>query len=194
MSAQNLFSTAYLNHQLLPKFNSIRRLDPNIARPKLNCGDSDLDEFFSKDSIESDKQLLSVTYLVLGEKDEKLAFLSLSNDSIKKEILPRSTFQRITRPLPRQKRYSSMPAVKLGRLATKKEFQGLGIGTDILYFLKFWFTNGNKTGCKFILVDAYNNDNTINFYKKNGFDFLIAKEDKEQHTRLMYFDLITFRK
>lgn len=176
----------------MPKFNSLQRLGLDETRPEFDCGDSDLNEFFSNDSIESDKQLLSVTYLALGEEKEELAFFSLSNDSIKKEVLPRSTFKRLVQKLHRQKRYSSMPAVKLGRLATKTNYQGQGVGTDILDFLKYWFTDDNKTGCKFILVDAYDNDRTIKFYKDNGFDFLTIKENKTPSTRLMYFDLITF--
>ncbi len=85
-----------------------------------------------------------------------------------------------------------MQAVKIGRLATKNIYQGQGVGRDILDYLKYWFTNGNKTGCKFILVDAYNNGRTVKFYKENGFDFLTVNDEKDK-TRLMYFDLITFR-
>lgn len=87
-----------------------------------------------------------------------------------------------------------MPAVKLGRLGTKTGCQSNGVGKDIIDFLKIWFTEGNKTGCKFILVDAYNKDRVIKFYRDNGFQFLINSiEDRQQPTRLMYFDLITFR-
>jgi len=91
MNALNLFSSAYQNRHLqkLPKFSSLRRLGFYEARPDFDCGDADLNEYFSIDSIESDSQLLSVTYLVLGEESEEIAFISLSNDSIKKEILPR---------------------------------------------------------------------------------------------------------
>ena len=84
-----------------------------------------------------------------------------------------------------------MPAVKIGRLATRAALQSGGIGKDMLDYVKYWFTNGNKTGCKFVLVDAYNKPRIIKFYKDNGFDFLIR--DEKEETRLMYFDLITFR-
>ena len=88
-----------------------------------------------------------------------------------------------------------MPAVKIGRLATASLLQGDGIGTKILDIVKMWFTKGNKTGCRFIIVDANNNPRTLSFYKKNGFLFLdehsTSKEDK---TRLMFFDLQTFKK
>lgn len=58
-------------------------------------------------------------------------------------------------------------------------------------YLKIWFTQGNKTGCRFLLVDAYNQKKTLDFYAKNGFKFLVSKDEKDK-TRIMYFDLIQF--
>lgn len=84
-----------------------------------------------------------------------------------------------------------MPAVKIGRLGTSQDLHGKGYGTIVLDFLKAWFTEGNKTGCRFLVVDAYNENNVIKFYKKNGFEFLTSA-DEEENTRIMYFDLITF--
>jgi len=84
-----------------------------------------------------------------------------------------------------------MPAVKIGRFAVSKKHQSAGIGSQIMSGIKYDFTNGNKTGCRFIIVDAYNNQKTINFYRNNGFDFLL-NDDKKEETRLMFFDLMTF--
>jgi len=69
----------------------LNRLNPDDSRPPFDCGDSDLNEFFAKDSVVSGKELLSVTYTL--ESDGKvIAFFSVSNDSIKKETLPKSRF------------------------------------------------------------------------------------------------------
>ncbi|RLJ15938.1 GNAT family N-acetyltransferase [bacterium endosymbiont of Escarpia laminata] len=169
----------------------IKRLDPEHPRPPFNCSDQDLNEFYQQDSITSGEQLLSVTYVALHDKNV-IAFFSVSNDAIKKEDLTGSRFKRLVKKLPRQKRYSSMPAVKIGRLAVTANMQRQGVGKDILDFLKVWFTIRNKTGCRFIIVDAYNTSDVTSFYEKNGFTFLIAS-DTEDKTRLMYFDLATFR-
>jgi GNAT superfamily N-acetyltransferase len=80
-----------------------------------------------------------------------------------------------------------MPAVKIGRLGINVLIQRRGIGTELLDFIKYWFTHGNKTGCRFVIVDAYNKENVINFYERNGFKFLLTDDDKDS-TRLMYFD------
>jgi GNAT superfamily N-acetyltransferase len=169
----------------------IRRLSPSDLRPHFDCRDIDLNEFFAIDSIVAGRELLSVTYVVeVG--DVVVAFFSVSNDAVKKEFLEKPTFRRLSRKIPQPKRYSTLPAVKIGRLATAIDFQGSGVGSEVLDFLKNWFTSGNKTGCRFIIVDAYNNPRAVNFYKKNGFSFLL-NTDGAQKTRLMIFDLMTVK-
>jgi GNAT superfamily N-acetyltransferase len=170
----------------------LKRLDPADPRPQFTCGDADIDEFFAVDSIAGGKELLSVTYAFVDEAGEVLGFFSLSNDSIKREDLGRSTFERVLKLVPFRKRYRSMPSVKIGRIGVSQAGQRTGTGTKILDYLKAWFTVGNKTGCRFLVVDAYNTPKVVNFYTKNGFVFLHAKDEQEQ-TRIMYFDLITFR-
>lgn len=51
------------------------------------------------------------------------------------------------------------------------------------------FTHGNRTGCRFITVDAYSD--AVGFYQKCGFDF-ISEKDRNDITRLMYYDLKRF--
>ena len=171
---------------------TIRRLSADDERPYFDCGDTDLNEFFAKDSIENTRELMSVTYVV-EDNDMLLAFFSLSNDAIKKtDVVDKPILKKLLKAIPQRKRYSTFPAAKICRLATNAVCQGNGTGSDILDYLKYWFTNGNKTGCRFIIVDAYNNPKTINFYQKNGFNFLL-KSDENEHTRLMFFDLASIR-
>lgn len=168
------------------------RLDPEIERGEFTCGDDDLDEYYRVDSIQGAKELISVSYAIVDDADTTTAFFSLSNDSIKKELLPRSAYKRLLKSVPHGKRYSSMPAAKIGRLGVSSSSSRRGHGTWILDFIKYWFTHGNKTGCRFLLVDAYNTDRPLGFYRKNGFQFLTV-EDKSKDTRIMYFDLVKFR-
>lgn len=67
------------------------------------------------------------------------------------------------------------------------------VGSEMLDFIKGFFTNNNKTGCRFITVDAYNEPEILGFYRKNSFDFLTVKDEKDA-TRLMYFDLRSFKR
>jgi ribosomal protein S18 acetylase RimI-like enzyme len=96
------------------------------------------------------------------------------------------------------------PGVLIGRLGVGSEFAGRGIGSETLDFVKGWFySSDNKTGCRFIIVDAVNEPHVISFYQKNGFVPLFSSEEQEflytggrkgepitLDTRLMYFDLL----
>lgn len=166
------------------------RLNGDEERPSFDCNDKDLNEFFNKDSKNGSKDLVTVTYAV--EADGVLAaFFCVSNDSIRSEDTSKSKFKKIRSGMTPSKKFSSMPAVKIGRLAAIKK--GGGTGSLILDLIKVWFTKENKTGCRFIIVDARNTDKVINFYKKNGFDFLDTDfKCKSDRTRLMFFDLFTF--
>lgn len=88
---------------------------------------------------------------------------------------------------PNEKRLKSYPAVKLCRLGVDVSAKKHRIGTTILNYIKSMFVIDNKTGCRFLTVDAYLN--AVPFYEKNGFRFMNS-EDDDPHTRLMYFDLM----
>ena len=74
-----------------------------------------------------------------------------------------------------------------------------GIGTQVLDMLKQYFRYEIKSACRFLVVDAYNNDDTLRFYENNGFLFVFPEEEDEKkflkknalETRLMVFDLIS---
>ena len=85
-----------------------------------------------------------------------------------------------------QKRLRSYPAIKIGRLAIAKSAQRQSIGTYLLEFIEDFFIVDNKSGCRFVTVDAY--ADAIPFYIKNNYLFL-NNDDEDNRTRVMYFDL-----
>lgn len=129
--------------------------------------------------------------------------ITLANDSIKLKLLAKSALNRLQRGVPNSKRGINYPAVLIGRLGVSAEDRGFGlnIGSQIVAFVKDWFrSSDNKTGCRFIVVDAYNNPRTLHFYEKNGFkllykteqeerDFLELNDEESLETRFMFFDL-----
>lgn len=169
------------------------------------CSNLDLNDFFQNDCIAFANELMGKTYCFTLDSDSKniVCSFTISNDSIKTRILPNARKKKVLKNIPSQKRFKSYPAVLIGRLGVSKEFTSLGIGTELLNFIKSWFIErDNKTGCRFIIVDSYNTNEALNFYKKNGFNFLFSSEEQEKtatdvsndsqiKTRLMYFDLIT---
>lgn len=174
---------------------------------KFDCGHADLNDFFRNDSFKYSKELFGKTYcFVLNDNpSEIVCAFTVANDSIKQNQLPNSRKKILTASIPREKIMRSYPAVLIGRLGVSTNFKKQGIGTELLDFIKLWFIDeNNKTGCRFIVVDAYNDECVLNFYKKNGFVFMFSTEEQEKnylkvktdyklHTRFLYFDLVLIR-
>jgi len=169
------------------------RLSPDLKIGDFDCGDADLNEFLRDDATTYLTELLSVTYLVMDKK-RIAGFFSLSNDKLTcapDEDGTKATWNRLQRAIPNKKRRKSYPAVKVGRLGVCADMQRSGLGRQILDWLKILFLTANRTGCRFITVDAYNNPRTIGFYERNDFRFLTPADEKAD-TRQMYFDLKPF--
>jgi hypothetical protein len=88
--------------------------------------------------------------------------------------------------------YSTYPAVKIGRLGVNIKYQRNHIGTHLLNITKEFFLSHNRTGCRFLTVDAYSDSITTSFYMNNGFQFL-WDEDAGEPTRIMYFNLKRYK-
>ena len=175
----------------------------NFCHP-FSCDDKDLDDFFQNDVINYDKQLLGkpyAFYLLNNQKIIVCAF-TLSNSSIDSRHLPNSRRKKLMENIPHEKSLSSFPATLIGRLGVNKDFSGKGIGTELIDFLKRWLLEKeNRTACRFLTVDAYNNKKTLQYYENNSFKYLFSTEqqekqhigipeEKELKTRLLYFDLL----
>ena len=174
-----------------------------------DCANQDLNDFFAYDALNYSSELLGKSYcFTLDESPEILVCaFTISNDSIKTINLPNARKKKVTKDIPRHKHMRSYPAVLIGRLGVHKDFRKIQdedqrIGDQLMDFIKSWFVDGgNKTGCRFIVVDAYNTFQPTRYYESNGFTFLFSTEDQEKEytglpldqnlqTRLLYFDLI----
>lgn len=120
------------------------------------------------------------------------AYFSLANDRVSlSDFADKTEFNRFRRNrFPNEKRMKSYPAGKLCRFGVSHAYQGKALGAFLIDFIKAFFIFDNKTGCRFITVDAYRS--AMPFYKKNGFLPLLEEDDGEM-TRLFYFDLADYR-
>jgi hypothetical protein len=169
-----------------PQYN-IRRLEKQEIVKSFDCGDADLNNFILNESLLYRKELLAVSYAVEDNSKSVIAYFSLANDRVSlSDFEDKTAFNRFRRHrFVNEKRLKSYPAVKICRfgvdLMVKKH-----IGTRVLNFIKSYFIEDNKTGCRFITVDAYSS--AIPFDLKNGFEPLTS-DDENDATRLLYFDL-----
>ena len=171
---------------MIENANLVRLTPTHLIKP-FDCGHSDLNDFILNDAKKYHEKLLAVTYLLENEK-ETIAFFSLLNDKISLlDVESGNRWKRLFKEkMPLGKRFNSYPAMKIGRLGVSLNYKGQGIGTMILDYLKEWFISNNRTGCRYITVDAYSV--SLGFYQRNQFDFLTNK-DQNDETRLMYYDL-----
>ncbi len=196
--------------ELLARCELVRASEKRLTECQpFTCGESDLDEFFAKDCLINQSRLLGKTYLFcLKEQPETIVTaFSLSNDSIRltNRITDEYKEQFLDDTDLHDKSLKRFPAVLIGRLGTNKDFTGQGYGTAIMDFIKVLFRTNNRTGCRFLIVDALNRPETLHYYEKNGFHYLIDDERLEAkymgigvgrlplNTRLMYFDLLKIK-
>lgn len=196
--------------QLLTECDIIRATPERLKQCKpFSCNDEDLDEFFAKDCLVNQRKLLGKTYLfcLKNSPDTIVTAFSLSNDSIRltNRLTDEYKEQFLEDTDLHDKSLKRFPAVLIGRLGTNSKYAGKGYGSAIMDFIKVLFRTNNRTGCRFLIVDALNRPETLHYYEKNGFNYLIADERLEAkymgigvgrlplNTRLMYFDLLKLK-
>ena len=193
---------------ILEKDFLFRRYNKDLAGklPAFDCGDEDLNAFFQEDAFNYDAQLLGRSYCFLSALEGDIAAVfTLSNSAIRVAELPNNAKRRLVKLIPWVKQGRNYPAVLIGRLGVSRKYRNQKIGSQIIDFIKAWFlSNHNKTGCRFVVVDAYNKEDVLHFYSNasNKFSFLFKEESQEKlynsipadenlKTRQMYFDLAT---
>ena len=161
-----------------------------------NCGERyyDLNDFIINDAPLYSKELFAVTYL-MEDESAPIAYFSLANDRIGIEDFHDTTsYNRFRRKrFVNSKRIKHYPAVKICRLGVDVSRQYAGVGTKIMNFIKFFFLDDNKTGCRYITVDAH--IDAVPFYMKNGFELLrdIQITESLDSTVLMFYDLMALK-
>lgn len=167
----------------------IRRLGKGETVKSFNCGDEDLNDFILNEAVQYRQARLAVTYVIeIKGTDTAVGFFSLANDRVSiSDFQNKTEFNRFRKKrFINEKRLKSYPAAKICRLGVDLAAKGQSLGTFILDFIKSYFVIDNKTGCRFITVDAY--INAVPFYLKNNFLPLSEEADTDQ-TKLLFFDL-----
>jgi GNAT superfamily N-acetyltransferase len=179
--------------------NTVRHLDGwclsqfhDLPVEGFDCGDADLNEYFLEDAIEARAQMTCETFALRHDNapETVLGLVSVCNDVVAVKQL--RLFPQFSSTPEGKFNYKEWPAVKIARLAIRKEIQGQDIGSHLMNLLKSLFVFHNRTGCRVMTTDAYNDERVLRFYQKNDFQFLTEK-DKERKTRSMWFDLLTWK-
>ncbi|HLD80297.1 MAG: hypothetical protein A2822_01280 [Candidatus Staskawiczbacteria bacterium RIFCSPHIGHO2_01_FULL_41_41] len=142
--------------------------------------EKELVKFLKEDALDNQDKRISMTYLwFLKETNELIGYFTLLNDKITLKGNLEQFFKdkNIT--------YSTLPSLKIARLAVDNRFLRKGIGTLMIEYIvrRAKSISIKIAGCRFVTVDA--KKNSIPFYLKN--EFKIFKEEKD--TIFMHLDV-----
>lgn len=173
-----------------------------------DCGRDDINDFFRYDAAKYQSELFGKTYFFCLPDRRVVAAFTVANASIFTKHLPTSRRRKIGYEIHHEKGLINYPAVLLGRLGVDKEFRGNHIGAQIIEFVAGWFSSDeNFSGCRHLIVDAYNEKSLIDFYRKSGMELFFSTEEQELtyrnwdiekdgplKTRLLFRDLILLKR
>jgi GNAT superfamily N-acetyltransferase len=162
---------------------------------RFDCGEPEMTDFLIEDAKNYQKQKIANTYLFVQDDLSIAAYFCISNDCLvdlgEESGYTNTVFNRFHRKikLPNPKRIRQYPAIKVGRLGVDKKHHGTGVAYDLMAFIKGFSIKDHKPACRLLLLDALNQPRQIQYYKRNGFEFLLDN-DADEKNRIMYFDLI----
>ena len=139
---------------------------------------ADLNDFLKNDSLMSQKNLITKTYLCLSN-DTIIGYFSMLADTIEVQAIDEGD-RVVDYP------YRKYPSIKIARLAIDKRFERNGFGRySIFAAIGLALSASDIIGCRYLMVDS--KPESVNFYKKHGFK-IIDKYKSNDFPR-MYLDM-----
>ena len=130
------------------------------VKRRIRIHSKEMEEFLKNEAYSEQIKGLNTTHLFIdNETKEIIAYVSLCTDSLLLDFDEKNELG-LT--------YSSIPAVKIARLAVSNKYRNMGIGSYLLMFSAFQsFEMRKYCGVSFLTLDCY--EHRISFYKQHGF-------------------------
>ena len=169
----------------------VRRLTPSDNINGFKTGDAvfqPLKTFLVNQAQEFHQHGIAKTYVAVGIKevlaDKILGFATL----IASEIDIRGGY--VVDTPEHANRYSSLPAIKLARLAVDSRYRGKHIGEALVDFCLATVAENVApyVGCRFLVTDS--KQPAVGFYEKLGFTLLDTDDNRAGKTPVMFIDLL----
>ena len=183
--------------------------------PKLNvqafdCGRKSVNDFFHNEAQDYQEELFGKTYYwVLPEHPcDIVAGFTVANASIFTKHLPNARQKKIGFEVHHEKGLINYPSILLAQLGVDVKYKGMHLGQQIIEFVMQWFSSpDNKSGCRHLIVDAYDEPHLLDFYQRNGLNLFFSSVEQEMEyrnwnkekdgpleTRLMFRDMILLKR
>lgn len=161
-----------------PSLFTIKPLTPLDDVSDFFCSVDDLNEYLKEDALQDQRYLFSITKILMYE-NKAIGYFTLVNDTIEPSKVDDEIWKKYD--------YSKLPALKIARLATDKNFVGCGVGTVMMRFIfHVVFKITMDVGCRILTVDA--RQDAQSFYEH--FAFRVVKSKKKYATVPMYLDIL----
>lgn len=138
----------------------ITPLDPAHDRTAFSCGFEALDRYLVEQVTQDIRRRVAACFVALADGQRIAGYYTLASASLLLADLPVS----IGKKLPR---YPTVPAVRMGRLAVDKTFQGQGLGGALLADALDRAIR-SEIAASALMVDA-KNEAAAAFYRHHGF-------------------------
>lgn len=131
-------------------------------RQRFACGQASLDRWLATQARQSMESRDAVTFLLIDDDTDSIAgYFSLSSGEVSRQATPESMSRRAPEPV---------PAVRMGRFAIDRTYQGQGWGAELLReALLRAVSGGTLVAARLILVDAISEEARA-FYLRFGFE------------------------
>lgn len=130
------------------------------VRRRIRKHSKEMEDFLKNEAWLEQEKGLNTTYLWIDtERSEIISYISFCNDSIRLDLEERDALSLS---------YTTIPALKIARLAVSNKYQGNGIGKKLIQFAAYV---GVKiriySGLAFLTLDCY--EHRVSFYESAGF-------------------------
>ena len=138
-------------------------------RSQFRCGEKALDGYFQTQVTQDVRRRITNCFIAIENETGIIAgYYTLSAASIPLTELRQEEAKRLPR-------YPTLPAVRIGRLAVDRSFQGCGLGAAMLMNAVDRTMQDAAAGYA-LLVDA-KHEQAVEFYKHHGFESLASRPD-----------------
>ena len=183
---------------------------PELNLQAFDCGRKSVTDFFHNEAQDYQDELFGKTYYFClpDNPSEIVAGFTVANASIFTKHLPNARQKKIGFEVHHEKGLINYPAILLAQLGVDIKYKGLHLGPQIIDFVMAWFTSpDNKSGCRHLIVDAYDEPHLLDFYQRSGLNLFFSSLEQEMEyrnwnvekdgpleTRLMYRDMILLKR
>ena len=149
----------------------LKEYSSNIRR-RIIRHSKDMEDFLKKEALSDQEKGLNTTHLFIDTDTNKIiAYISLCSDSIRLEFSEKENMNLS---------YTTVPSIKIARLAVANEYKHHGVGKSLIQFAAYIGKKiQNECGIVFITLDCY--EHRLSFYESIGFSKNLIQPNQREY-------------